>query len=676
MKYFIPLFILFFAGLGTLAHAQDRNATLDVFPSQTEIAKGGQIDIAIRQNIRDEWHTYWKNAGDSGEPISIDWTLPQGVSASDIAFPTPKEIWYEPLVNFGFEGQPIYLQTITLDENFNGEEITLEGEAFWLICKEICIPESQLLSLTITVGNSGQSANESIFNQAKQAMPEQVEWDARLAKNGETVSLTVTVPAEIQNDFTDVEIYPYDWGVMKTAEKATADIQDNNIIVFTKTAGDRDFSELVEPRFVIKTDKNSYEIKAKTGGAADVVAASSAPFILIIIFAFLGGIILNLMPCVFPVLSMKALSLVKLNAKERRHAQASGIAYTAGIVVSFLAIALTLISLRAAGATIGWGFQLQNTYVVAALAILLFLIALNFAGFFNISSRFVNLGERFTRGNDVRSSFFTGVLACVVATPCSAPFMASAIGYAMTQSIFIALLVFTVLGLGLAFPYLLLCFIPKVQTTLPKPGLWMETFRQFLAFPMFASVVWLVWVLSRQAGDMAVLFVLAAFLSVSFIIWMTKKTLPRIFKFLVSGLIIILLCLYMPLLSKSDTSNHESFTQKRLQEVLTDNPDRPVFVNMTADWCITCLVNERTSLSNDKVKEAFENHNILYMKGDWTNKDQEITQYLESFQRNGVPLYVFYNKADKNGQRPEAQVLPQILTPSLVIETLKGESTR
>ncbi len=674
MKYFFFLTFFILNIIAGESHAQERHATLEIFASQKEASAGNTFYIAIRQNIDDEWHTYWQNAGDSGEPMSIEWITQDGVTISDLRFPTPKEIRYDPLVNYGFEGRPIYLQTVTVDEDFKDDAITLQGDAFWLICKEICIPEMQTISLTIPVGANRETTNSSIFVQAKNNMPQEKDWPARLEKKGNTAFLTVSVPEDVRNNFQTVEVYPYDWGVMKTAETAVTDIRDNGEVVISKTAEDRDFAELVEPQFVLKTEAGAYVVKAGTGGAADVVAASSVPFLVIIIFAFIGGIILNLMPCVFPILSMKALSLVKLSGQERRHAQASGIGYTVGIVASFVAIALLLIGLKAAGASIGWGFQLQNPYVVAILATLLFVIALNLAGLFEISSRFVNLGARFTRGNDVKSSFFTGVLACMVATPCSAPFMASAIGYALTQTMIIAIIVFIILGLGLAFPYLILCFIPKVQKILPKPGPWMQSFRQFLAFPMMASAIWLVWVLSRQAGDMAVLYILALFLTITFIIWLYRRSVKRSVKSIIAAVMIAILIVYAPLLSKGDAPAHEAFTQARLQTALEENPDRPVFVNMTASWCITCLVNERTTLSQASVTQTFEDYNVLYMKGDWTNKNQEITQYLESFQRNGVPLYVFYNKADENGRRPEPQILPQILTPAQVIGIVKGET--
>jgi thiol:disulfide interchange protein DsbD len=333
-----------------------------------------------------------------------------------------------------------------------------------------------------------------------------------------------------------------------------------------------------------------------------------------------------------------------------------------------------LIALKGAGETIGWGFQLQNPFVVAALATLLFVIGLNLLGVFDIGGKFVNVGSKLTNGNDVQSSFFTGVLATLVATPCTAPFMASAIGYALTQDAIVSLGVFAFLGFGLAFPYLLLSVMPAAQKIMPKPGAWMNTFKQALSFPMFASAVWLVWVLDQQAGNLAVLYVLGLFLAIGFLIWLFKVTSSKIWRGFFTLILTALFVLYASVLMPKTESDYVAFDSQKLISILEDEPQRPVFVNMTAAWCITCLVNERTSLSSDSVQDAFDSYNVLYMKGDWTNRDDHITQYLESYGRNGVPLYVYYGPAVGNGERPAPMLLPQILTPEIVLNTLKGEN--
>ena len=465
---------------------------------------------------------------------------------------------------------------------------------------------------------------------------------------------------------------PHNWGLIKTTSPIMADISESGV-TFSGKADNRPLDNLITSSFVIKSDTGAaYHVTAKL---SDTITQSveSQSLVFILAFAFIGGMILNLMPCVFPVLSMKALSLVKLSTHEKKHVRTSGLAYTAGIILSFVIIAGVLIILKGAGESIGWGFQLQNPYVVTGLAILLFIIGLNLMGLFEISGRFTNIGSNLTSGNDVKSSFFTGVLATLVATPCTAPFMASAIGYALTQNAFISLLVFATLGLGLAFPYLLLTFVPAVQKIMPRPGAWMDTFKQALAWPMFASVIWLVWVLIQQSGDLAILYILGLFTAILFIIWFFKKISSRLWRVGMMAFLIGVFIGYSSVLMPKSETNYQAFNPTELERILIENPDRAVFTNMTAAWCITCLVNERTSLSDADVVAAFADQDILYMKGDWTNRDATITNYLESFNRNGVPLYVYYAPVGSDGTRPDPVLLPQILTPHIILETIKGD---
>ena len=669
MKYILSLALAFFISLPSMAQDGPK-ATIDVFALQSAVQAGGFIDIAIRQNIIDGWHTYWINPGDSGEAMTIDWELPKGISVSDLREPTPDKFFYDPLVNFGHKGQPIFTQTVSLWPEYPTGTLDLKGTVYWLVCDDICIPESQEIKLSIPVIESEvQNINDDIFERANASMPQKVDWKTSFSQKGDDVVLTISVPSDLHNQMLDVDLFPTTWGIIKTTSDVTSEIMDD-VVVFTAKADDRDLSILTQTSFVIATGNESYEVSANINNMGAEVEYS---FIFILAFAFIGGLILNLMPCVFPVLSMKALSLVKLSDKERSHARASGIAYTTGIMLSFVSIAGVLMILKGAGETIGWGFQLQDPIVVTILATLLFVIGLNLMGLFEINGRFTNIGSNLTTGNDTKSSFFTGVLATLVATPCTAPFMASAIGYALTQSAFVGLLVFAMLGFGLAFPYLLLTFVPATQKVLPRPGAWMDTFKQVLAFPMFASAIWLVWVLAQQAGDLAIIYILGLFLAIMFLIWFSKKSASKMWKGLLAILLIGVFGFYSTILSPKSAMNYEPFDENKLERVLRDDPDQAVFVNMTAAWCITCLVNENTSLSQSDVQEAFTDENILYMKGDWTNRDAKITKYLEEFGRNGVPLYVFYGEKNDNGTRPDPIILPQILTPNIILETIKGE---
>lgn len=670
LKFLFPFFLIL---LSLPAFAQDKKVTIDVFASVDNAQAGQEFDIAIRQNIVDRWHTYWLNPGDSGEPMTIEWVAADDIEISPLIEPTPDRIDYDPLINFGHSGQPVFLQTITVDKGYSADEILLEGEAFWLVCEDICIPESQKISLTIPVANDSQFINQTIFENARANIPQSVDWNASFTKNGAEFTLRIAVPSDLHNQMTDVEIYPYDWGLIKTTSPIIADISDD-YIEFTGESSDRDSSDLSQSSFVIKTSTNAYLVTSNLSKTTDTQSPiAEKNIILILIFAFIGGVILNLMPCVFPVLSMKAMSLITLSEKDVSQARASGIAYTIGIIVSFVAIAVLLIILKDAGAAIGWGFQLQNPFVVVAMATLLFLLGLNLLGVFEIGGRFTSVGSNLTSGHSTRASFFTGILATLVATPCSAPFMATAIGYALTQNAVISLIIFIVLGFGLAFPYLLLTFLPSLQKLLPKPGAWMDTFKQVLSFPMFASAIWLVWVLAQQSGQLSIIYSLGLFLAIGFLIWFFKKSSSRLWRVIVTALLIIIFTAYSFVLSPPSDKNYQDYSPSKLDNVLKNNPEQPVFINMTAAWCITCLVNERTSLSNDAVITAFDTNNVLYLKGDWTNRNADITSYLESYGRNGVPLYVFYGAIDKSGQRPEPILLPQILTPQIILNTLEGE---
>lgn len=385
----------------------------------------------------------------------------------------------------------------------------------------------------------------------------------------------------------------------------------------------------------------------------------------ILVFAIIGGVILNLMPCVFPVLSIKALGLAHAHTGTRgRHAH--GLAYTAGLVSTFVVIALVLIALKAGGEALGWGFQLQSPLFVTALVYLFFLMGLSFSGYFQPGARLMGAGQRLTTGHGLHHSFFTGVLATVVASPCTAPFMGTALGFALTQSAPMAVLVFTFLGLGMALPFLLLAWWPGAARLLPRPGAWMETFKQFLAFPLYLTCVWLLWVLGRQAGPDALTAVIAGLVLLAFAIWLLQRR-QLLRETVAAG--VVVLALALPFLQQGESNREkiwEPYSPARLEQLLAQQ--RSVFINLTADWCITCLANERVALSSQRFRDILKEENIVYLKGDWTNYDADITELLQRNNRSSVPLYLFY----RQGERTPV-ILPQILTGAMVADTLKGD---
>jgi thiol:disulfide interchange protein len=387
----------------------------------------------------------------------------------------------------------------------------------------------------------------------------------------------------------------------------------------------------------------------------------------VLLSALLGGLLLNPMPCVFPVLSLKALSLAQGGGKGRRVQALHGLSYTLGVLLSFALVAALLLGLRAGGAAIGWGFQLQSPGFVGLLALLLFALGLSLSGLGHFGSGLMGAGERLTQGGGYRASFFTGVLAAAVASPCTAPFMGTALGVAVLLPPALALTVFLALGLGMALPFLLLSLVPRLGRRLPRPGPWMETFKQALAFPLYLTVIWLLWVLGRQAGVDALALALVGLLCLGLALWLFDRPAGvhsawrRGAAWSLLGL--ALLSLYLPgRAPPADALEPRPFSERTLAELRAQGV--PVFVNMTADWCITCLANERVALNTAAVRQAFERRGVVYLKGDWTRRDPAITQYLARYGRNGVPLYVLYAP----GQ--EGRVWPQLLTPALALEAL------
>lgn len=389
---------------------------------------------------------------------------------------------------------------------------------------------------------------------------------------------------------------------------------------------------------------------------------------LYLLFALIGGLILNLMPCVFPVLSIKVLSFAK-HSENPRHLKLHGWVYTAGVILSFIAIAALLMYLRAAGETIGWGFQLQNSIFISLLIILFFFMSLHLFGFFSIDvlfSRLSNHSHSLAQGHHLKASFFTGLLSVIVATPCTVPFMAPAIGFALTQSTFVALSVFAMLGLGLALPFLILTYCPNLIARLPKPGVWMEHLKQLLAFPLLLTAMWLLWVLGHQTNINHVITVGTLCVALTFVIWLWQLH----YKKIVLSLLMISALVYSLSFFTQQKKIDEPFTQLRFNELRTAG--EPIFINMTADWCITCLINEKVALSTESVKNAFIAHKIHYLKGDWTNQNPEITAFLKTFNRSGIPLYVFYPPG--NDSKPV--VLPQLLTPTIVVDAISSNKNK
>lgn len=650
----------------------------------------GTITVGLHKVIKPRWHTYWVNSGDAGTSTTIAWTLPAGATASEIQWPAPTRFMVGPVANYGYENEVTLLTTIKLPADLRaGDTLALKAVVDWLVCEEICIPEQVTLDLALPVVAKGYSTGISVreIEAARAKLPIENAWPFSSSINKDKIELTAASSEISAQKLKKAYFFPSDWGVIQHAAAQPLQLEDGKLSL-TLEPYEKKLPQTLRGVLVVdeaeggKVTQTAYAVSAPLTGVLAAPATYALPEIGLataIIFALLGGVILNLMPCVFPVLSIKVLSLLNHSRMGYRQRHLHGLAYTGGVLSSFAVFAGIVLAFKAGGAELGWGFQFQSPVFVLLLAYLLFAVGLTQSGLLNFGGSLSRLGAY--GGNDgYGMSFLAGALAAVVATPCTAPFMGAALGFAVSQPAVTLFAIFLALGLGLALPYLLLCYWPALLRFLPRPGPWMEKLKQALAFPMYATAIWLIWVLAQQAGANAVAAALAGMLLIAFGAWLFSNAGARA-RGLVSSLAAasivaaVLIGVYFvngatpPEQSANAASRYEAFSPTRLEELRAQN--RPVFVNLTAAWCITCLVNERVALERSNVIDAFQAANIAYLKGDWTHRDPAITAMLAKFGRNGVPLYVFY-PADASAQ---PIVLPQILTPEIVLREIGQSKT-
>jgi thiol:disulfide interchange protein DsbD len=683
-------------------------------------APGSTAVVAIRQKIQPGWHTYWRNPGDSGGPTTLAWTLPQGVAAGDIVWPLPDRQRLQGLVNYGYE-DAVYLPVpIEIPATARpGATLPLTVRALFLVCSdEMCVPDELTLRLDLPMREGAApltATHGAAITRVLEQAPGPAGITARATLREGVITLTATGGPLAGQDPGPSYFFPFEGGVIDHAAAQTGSWGPQGLTLVITGGGKTRAGGLTGPvEGVLATSSGSFEIRAGPGeplagatGSGDLAALSEgataqpgaatpatgwATFAQAALFALLGGLILNLMPCVFPILAMKAAALAA-SAHDPRHARRDGLAFLAGVLATFLMLAGALLALRAAGEAVGWGFQLQSPPVTAGLALLMLAVALNLSGVFYVGAGLQGAGSGpLSRLPGGVGAFFTGVLAVVVAAPCTAPFMAFALGAALIMPWPMALAVFLMLGLGLALPFVLVSLSPGLLRRLPRPGAWMERLKGLLAFPMYATALWLAWVFGRQTGadPLGLLFVAGVLAALG--LWLigtgqAERGLGRRgVLHLTAGAVVLLLAgtatvlaARAPVVAPQAAGAPDGEAAGRLDGAAWSPQaveaaraaGRPVLVNFTADWCVTCKINERTSLSSPEVKQALEATSAVYLVGDWTRRDDAITAELQRHGRSGVPLYLLYSPGSD-----APRILPQLLTGGLVVEALNEAAAR
>ena len=627
---------------------------------------GDELLVGFKFTLNPGWHTYWENPGDAGEGASIKWNLPNDVDASKILWPGPERIPVEPLMTFGYEDEVVLLTKISTSAA-SAIPLNLNAQVSWYTCKEICIPQEAEVSIPIKLGSKTPSVSKGLLEHTLGKVP--VEFNGTYRVNKLDDSYVLQGEFEKMDQYDSMYFFPKEYGLTNYTEnqqyEKNKDTFSLQIMASEVTIEKESFKGVIAVNK--NEDVNFIEIDYPL---ATKEASQEFNILTLIVFAFLGGLILNIMPCVFPILTIKILRFVEQSRDSTYKTLQQGLLFSLGVVISFLTIAALLIALKSGGESIGWGYQLQSPVVVSLLFYLFVILGFIFMSNIVLGSSLARLSSISLNKSDSLESFLTGVLAVIVASPCTAPFMGSAIGFALLQPSFYSILIFLGLGIGFSLPYLILSAKPSLLSFLPKPGQWMETFKQFMAFPMWASALWLLWVLSSQVGDQEVIQVLLGALLITTGLWLIEKNnseknwvkwlmrLPFLLLFIFS------LWLIPTSYSDLDESKQDqlTYTPQLLDDLREENS--LVFLNFTADWCITCKVNEAVALKTTKVSKLLADKNITYMEADWTRKDPIISSTLEQYGRTGLPLYLLFPS------KGDPLILPEILTEDILLSYL------
>ena len=697
------------AAAAAAAPVKTPHVEAELVSERTALVPGRTTTLALRLKMADGWHTYWRNPGDSGLPTTLAWKLPAGTTAGPIQWPAPEALPAGPLVNFGYEGEVLLLTDVAVAADARpGDTLTLAAKAEWLVCRETCIPEEAQLELVLPVSDRSDPYPQwgKAIAATRDALPAPAPgWLAAARGDGQKVVVTLTAPAGAATP-AGVHFFPFDEGRIEPAGKQafardpsgtftlTLPVANQLAPGFARVAGVLTSTggfaagAAAPKAIVIDTPLTGAVVAGPKPAAAPVpVLNAAAPageglsLLAAMLFAFIGGIVLNLMPCVFPVLSLKALALAAPGHGNRQKLRLEGLAFSGGVIATFVVLAGLLLAFRAAGEQFGWGFQLQSPAVVTGLALLFFVLALNMSGAFEFTSLVPSEAAGWSARNRYADAALSGVLAVVIASPCTAPFMGAALGFALAQPAVVTLVVFVALGLGMALPFLLLSWFPGWRRMLPKPGKWMVHLKQMLAFPLYATVAWLAWVLGAQVDNDAVVRLLITLVVVAFALWAWRTYrmgAARAYSVAAVAGFVAACAVAWPLFSGGAERDAaaaapgagkaaagdpwQPFTPALVAELTAAG--KPVFVDFTAAWCVTCQVNKRLVLNDRTVKDAFVQHGIELVRADWTRRDPVITQALAALGRQGVPVYVLYIP----GREPT--LLPEVLQTQVVLDAL------
>jgi thiol:disulfide interchange protein DsbD len=675
------------------------HTSVELVFSVTSLRPQQEFWAALRIQTDPDWHVYWRNPGDSGTApkLEFDFAKNEALSIGEFQWPTPKKIRVPPLVNYGYEGEVFLPLKMKAPDSFaaNQDHWTFQAESSWLVCKEICLPGKRSFQVRMPISDSIDSISESesrwapFIQEALKQVPNPLNkgfYNLDLVESELKIELLIKDIKdfrELSFEEVEIEFFPFKKAELKNSGHQWELIENKfigRIPLKPRRQNALEKQNLDSMEGVIRISAPSmmkgFELSAEDRQKESSLAGISFKMLL---FAFLGGLLLNLMPCVFPVISLKVLSLVE--DREHGHFRSAGLFYSLGVFTCFFILVFLLLLIKAAGAQLGWGFQLQYPSFVAFLACLFFVLGLNLLGVFDWGGGLMGKGQSMSAKKGASGAFFSGLLAVVVATPCTAPFMGAAMGYALSQNAWVTFLSFAFLATGFALPYLLFAFYPKLLAFLPRPGAWMETLKQFLAFPLFGAAVWLVWVFTLQKDAYAMVALLFALLALGLLIWWMQASVGKVLK---KAGALLFLASFIFLYAKSIDSTKRGSSKEQVSAEGVWEPfseelfnryrkeSEAVFIDFTAAWCVTCQVNKRTVLSQSDIQARFEELDVRLLRADWTNENPEVTLALERLGRRGVPVYALYLP-----QKKDAVLLPEILTKNMVFDALKpleGES--